>query len=170
MPCDLCNWEQIAHLQQHLFTHCTPSSYSQLTGALPDPHAVLNTLLCRVEAGRIPLRRGLGGFAELLGAQSKCPSSQQDAALQSTWFTWQRKGKQRAGGSHTCVGGKDHAGLAEGCSHGSLFSLLQLLPQGLNLTQKMASLSLVLGLFGFSLENRKIGVESTAATQFWPCL
>lgn len=81
--------------------------------------------------------------------------SQQDAALQSTWFAWQREGKHRAGGSPTCVGGKDNAGLAEGCSHGSLFSLLQLLPQGLDLTQKMASLSLVLGLFGFCLGNRK---------------
>lgn len=96
--------------------------------------------------------------------------SQQDAALQSMWFTWQREGKQQAGGFPTCVGGKDNAGLAEGCSHGSLFSLLQLLPQGLNLTQKMASLSLVLGLFGFCLEKRKIGIEPIAATQFWPCL
>lgn len=171
-----------SHVTHAIGSRLHTSSSTCLLTALPAPtqscqgpfqiHILSSTTSrARVGAGRIPLGRGLGDFAELPGARSQVPQlSQQDAALQGTWFTWQREGKRQAGASHTCVGGKDNAGLAEGCSHGGLFSLLQLLPQGLNLTQEMASLSLVLGLFGFCLENRKIGIEPTAATQFWLCL
>lgn len=51
--------------------------------------------------------------------------------------------------------------MREGCSHGCFFSLLQLLSQGLDLTEKVAPLPLVLSLFGFCLENGKIKLEQS---------
>lgn len=54
--------------------------------------------------------------------------------------------------------------MGQGCSHGSFFSFFQLLPQCLNLTEKMASLSLVLSLFGFCLEHRKMKIEQVASS------
>lgn len=54
--------------------------------------------------------------------------------------------------------------MGQGCSHGSFFSFLQLLPQCLNLTEKMAPLSLVLSLFAFCLQYRKIKIEQAASS------